>query len=279
MNIIAIKEKGINDLIEVRQISNLNLGFKTLNPLQSKLAIEDLYKKDCNLIIGWQTSTGKTVVAELVCESIMQQKKKFIYACPLKSLAEEKIRRFKKIFPDKNIEIFSGDHKDFERRKIKAQKADIAIVTTELLDSISRNKNLLKYLIGKTQAVVVDEAHILATERGAAVEGSLIRIARYNVEIRLILLSATVPNIEEIGEWVHSLNWKDTYIMQSDWRPVKIEWHIKKIKPANPYGFWRERTVRKIREKIFSILEEDPNVSCLRRNWNFPQSVLARIKL
>ena len=267
MDVIAIKEKGAINPIEVDKVSNLNLGFKTLNPLQSKLAIEGLYKKDCNLIIGWQTSTGKTVVAELVCEAVMEQGKKFVYACPLKSLAEEKIRRFKQIFPDKNIEISSGDHKDFERRKIKAQKADIAIVTTELLDSISRNKNLLRYLIGETQAIVVDEAHILATERGAAVEGSLIRISRYNAEIRLILLSATVPNIKEIGEWVHSLNWKKTYIMQSDWRPVKIEWHIKKIKPANPYGFWRERTVRKIREKIFSILEEDPNAQILLFVW------------
>ena len=239
------EETGLK--LKTADYTGLNPGFEYFNPPQSKFVKENLHKKDCNLIIAWSTSAGKTVAAELKIENQLARGNKIVYACPLKALAEEKIKRFKKLFPYRNIEIFTGDYNDFDKRKYKAKNADIAIVTTELLDSITRNKTLTYYLLNSTGTVIIDEFHIIATERGPAVESATIRLPEH---ISVMLLSATVPNTEEVAEWIYSLNKKETYIFESSYRPVKIDWELIHIN-YKLYGYWIKHALAKLIELIF----------------------------
>ncbi len=243
------EETGLK--LKTANYTGLNPGFEYFNPPQSKFVKENLHKKDCNLIIAWSTSAGKTVAAELKIENQLARGNKIVYACPLKALAEEKIKRFKKLFPYRNIEIFTGDYNDFDKRKYKAKNADIAIVTTELLDSITRNKTLTYYLLNSTGTVIIDEFHIIATERGPAVESAIIRLPEH---ISVMLLSATVPNTEEVAEWIYSLNKKETYIFESSYRPVKIDWELIHIN-YKLYGYWIKHALAKLIELIFDILK------------------------
>ena len=260
--IVEIKEEE-NLKIPVKNYTELNLGFEYFNPPQSKFISEKLHQKDCNVIVAWSTSAGKTVTAELTIENQLKQNKKVIYACPLKALAEEKIKRFKKLFTDKNIEIFTGDYNDFDRRKTKAQNADLAIVTTELLDSITRNQTLTKFLLYAAGTVIIDEFHIIATDRGPAVESALIRLPKH---ISILLLSATVPNTKEVAEWIYNLNKKETYIFESSFRPVKIDWKIIHI-DYKRYTFWLKHSLQHLNQLIHELLHSKDKGQILIFVW------------
>ena len=263
--IIKIKEENKLKL-SVKTWTSLNLGFKYFNPPQSKFVSEKLHQKDCNVIVAWSTSAGKTVTAELTIEHQFKKKKKVIYACPLKALAEEKIKRFKKLFPDKNIEIFTGDYNNFDRRKTKAQNADLAIVTTELLDSITRNQTLTKFLLYAAGTVIIDEFHIIATDRGPAVESALIRLPKH---ISILLLSATLPNTKDVAEWIYNLNKKETYIFESSFRPVKIDWNIIHI-DYKKYASWLKHGLQHLNQLIHELLQSEEQGQILIFVWTKP---------
>jgi len=97
-------------------------------------------------------------------------------------------------------------------------------MTTESLDSKTRsNPQWLK----KVGCVVVDEAHLIASEnRGDSLEIGLMRFTAINREARIILLSATIPNAEELGAWLTKLNGKRTIIQSTKWRPVEQEHYL-----------------------------------------------------
>jgi len=267
--VIKLLEDGSTPALPVKNFTSLNLGFNTFNPLQSRLVLEKLHIRDVNLLACWPTSAGKTVIAELITEQTLNRKLKVIYTCPLKSLAEEKVTRFKQIFPDYRIEIFTGDYQEVEKRRIIAENADVLVVTTELLDSISRNRKFSRKLFNHTGTIIIDEAHILGTERGPTVEASLIRITTINPDIKLILLSATLSNAEEVAEWLYQLNNKPTCIFESSWRPVKINWHTIPVNMEEAFSY-PEKINLLIREAIATvtgILEEEPNSSILFFVW------------
>ena len=74
--------------------------------------------------------------------------------------------------------------------------------------------------------LVIDEFHLLGyKDRGDKLESALIRFVGQNSNIRIIALSATMTNIEELATWISRLNNKDTYVINSIYRPVKLEKH------------------------------------------------------
>ena len=48
----------------------------------------------------------------------------------------------------------------------------------------------------------IDEVHLLAEERGAVLEVIVSRMKNMREDIRFIAVSATVPNIDDVGEWI-----------------------------------------------------------------------------
>ena len=187
----------------------------------------DYLNKDCNVVVATKTSTGKTVCAEIIMDTILDKKGRVIYLSPLKALTLEKYNEWMERFVDKNIEILTGDF-DLTKEKIEQlNNADIICITSEMLDSKTRKaylqKNRLQWL-HNVSLLIVDEAHIIGTEeRGHPAEVSLMRFCKLFPEARVLLLSATLHNVTHFVEWVTKLNNKKTYYIYSTWRPVKVD--------------------------------------------------------
>lgn len=199
--------------------------FESFNPPQAE-AIK-YTEDDINLICALNTSVGKTSIALAFFGYDLANKSNnnVIYTSPLKAISQEQCDLFNEVdeFKDKKILVSTSDNycelNDF-------LESDIIIATCESLDSKCRNyKSHLEWL-EKCTTICIDEAHLIGDEtRGPATEIGLSTFSNLNKKARILFLSATMSNLDEISEWLTVLNGKETKIVQSDWRPVKINTH------------------------------------------------------
>jgi len=158
---------------------------------------------------------------------------KVIYTAPLKALAAEKFHEWaENRFKDKVVIQLTGDTLTSQavrkRYMEQCKTADIVLMTSELLDSLTRNHANENYSwLYDVRLVVVDESHIITSEgRGHAVETSIMRFSQINPKAKIWVLSATMPNVGEFSKWLTNLNGKPTDIINSDWRPTTLNWHF-----------------------------------------------------
>jgi len=210
------------NLIPTSKITEFTYPFEFLNPPQSQFFVNRFL--DVNFIIQAATSAGKTVVAELARNG------KFLYLSPLKAISQEKRDDWsdpKHAWSKLNVSISTGDYMLTPDRVEEMRRADIIVMTSEMLDSRSRNMQSERndWLLD-IDTLVIDEVHLLAYKgRGDKLESAIIRFTDQNPKCRLICLSATMPNIDEIANWLTKLNGKRTVIIKSDYRPVILHRH------------------------------------------------------
>lgn len=197
--------------------------FNEFNIVQD--AVIPFLDKDVNLVIASNTSTGKTLLAECIYGYHLKTSdtSKVIYVSPYKAISHERYRAWienDQFFP-RGILLCTGDDVP---EKEEFARCRIYIMTSESLDSKTRTPSYSGW-IDHAACVVFDEAHLLAQDgRGGSVEAALMRVSRLNPHTRLILLSATMSNAMDLAKWIKSLNGKDTKCVQSNWRPVKIQY-------------------------------------------------------
>jgi|694.fasta_scaffold01707_22 helicase len=219
-----------NDLVNTNKYSLASWEFENFNPVQSR--IFEIYDKDINVLIAAKTSAGKTVVAEMfLAHEIRKRGGKGMFLAPLRALAQEKIDQWTDPnyhFHDINISICTGDYRITPARQKELNESNLIIMTSEMLNHRARNINSEKsdYLkdIG---TLVIDECHLLTVPgRGEHLEVGLMKFTEINPNCRIILLSATMPNVNQIAEWLsYSLNKKETYVLNSEYRPVPLGLH------------------------------------------------------
>jgi replicative superfamily II helicase len=227
----------------VERIATINYpdfkySFPYFNPVQSLV----LPKRDNpnNMIIGANTSAGKTIAAELIIDSTLKKNERVIYLSPLKALTEEKYKDWQKRYPGEYITIMTSDYELDSTVKKALWASRIIVMTSEMMDSRTRKfESERNFWMKEVGLVVVDESHILTTDRGDAVETGIMRYTRHCPQARIVFLSATMPNVHELGDWLTSLNGKKTDIIESDYRPVKLQLHPREysdIKNANGHS-------------------------------------------
>jgi helicase len=150
---------------------------------------------DQNLLVIAPTSSGKTFIGEMAAITQAIHKKKTIYLVPLKTLAEEKYRNFKRLYSDCgiNITISSRDRKE-EDQKISRGQFQVAIMVYEKF-----NYFLLKYpsFLSEVSLVVIDELQLINNpERGPLLEEMLVNLQNQEQKIKIISLSAFLENQE-----------------------------------------------------------------------------------
>ena len=161
-----------------------------------------------NVFVAAHTSAGKTVVAEYAIALAKKHHKKAIYTSPIKALSNQKFRDFKEAFTD--VGIITGD--------VQLEKtAQCLIMTTEILRSyLYRTDDV----IADVEWVVFDEVHYINDEeRGVVWEEVLIMLPP---EVRLVMLSATVPNSAEFAEWVGQTKRASIHVIKTVHRPVPL---------------------------------------------------------
>ncbi len=186
-------------------------GILKLFPPQIEAVKRGLFDRK-NMVIAIPTASGKTLIAELAMVKEVIEGGKCLYTVPLRALANEKFEEFRK-WESIGIEvgITTGD---YESKDEWLSNKDIIVATAEKADSLLRNR---AGWMREITCLVVDEIHLLdSADRGAVLEILIAKMRKINPELRIIALSATIPNADEIAEWLNA------ELVRSDWRPVPL---------------------------------------------------------
>lgn len=238
-----------NDLVETSKYPDYaKFPFEKFNPVQSR--VFELYDKDANIVIAAATSAGKTVCAELLlANEIRVRGGKGMYLAPMKALAKEKIDDWsddKHHFSNLNLSICTGDYQLTPERRKELEASNLVMMTSEMLNSRIRNfKAEQNEWLKSIGTLVVDESHLLAVAgRGDHLEVGLMKFCKLNPNCRIVFLSATMPNVKEISEWVsYVLNKKETYLIESTYRPCPLGIHYETYQEAGTYESNEEEKV------------------------------------
>lgn len=242
---MTINVSDQNQLVPTSNYPYAKFNFEHFNPVQSR--VFEAYDKDCNYFVAAQTSVGKTICSELfLAQEVRKNNKKGLYLSPFRALSQERIDDWKSNhFKDLNIAICTGDYKLNASRKKELEEANLIIMTTEILNSKARNYNPDNDTFLKDIGTVcVDEFHLIADEsRGIHAESAIMQFTKINPDARLILLSDTAPNARELGTWIERLNKKQTYVLESTYRPCPLVVHYLKYEDYGSYDANEESKV------------------------------------
>ncbi|MFW6378868.1 MAG: DEAD/DEAH box helicase [Nanoarchaeota archaeon] len=187
-------------------------GITELRPSQEK-AIEAGLFEDDNVLVCTPTASGKTLVGEMAMYyAVLSKGRKGVYVVPLRALASEKYREFKKRYPRLKIALASGD---IDSKDEYLSDFDVVITTSEKLDSLIRHHVSWLSRIG---VLVIDEIHLLNdVSRGPTLEVLITILKRQLPELQIIGLSATIGNAKELASWL------DADLVEDRWRPVRLD--------------------------------------------------------
>jgi replicative superfamily II helicase len=238
------------ELVSTADFPHGKYPFEKFNQVQSR--VFEICDKNCNCVIAAPTSVGKTVCAELfMSHEVRVRGGKAIYLAPLRALAKEKIDDWTSsgsIFGDLKIAICTGDYRLTESRMRELNEADIIVMTSEMLNSRCRNMDSEKNdFLKDCGTIVVDESHLLTVPgRGDHLEVGLMKFSEFARDPRIVFLSATMPNVDQIADWVGcSLVKKDTYLVKSEYRPCPLDIHYETYEVSESYELTEEYKVSK----------------------------------
>jgi len=171
-----------------------------------------------NTLVAIPTASGKSLLAYMgmvMRLSEGHERSKAIYIVPLKALAMEKYEDLLEIGKAMGYTVGLGiGDATSEAKNIK--ECNILVCTSEKLDSLLRHN---AEMMADVCCVVADEFHLMNdSTRGPTLEINLTRLRHIKPEAQLIALSATVGNSADLAKWL------DATLVQSEWRPVALEY-------------------------------------------------------
>ncbi|CCE64212.1 hypothetical protein TPHA_0G03720 [Tetrapisispora phaffii CBS 4417] len=181
--------------------------FSLFNKMQSA-CFNQLYNETENCVISAPTGSGKTVLFELAILNLVKNNNfelgniKVLYIAPTKSLCYEKLKSWNSKFVDLRIGMLTGDTSQLEVENVR--KSNVIITTPEKWDQLTRKWEDYSRLFDLIKLILVDEIHILKDNRGAILEVVLTRMNYRYPDIRIVAVSATIPNINDIAVWLKS---------------------------------------------------------------------------
>lgn len=175
-------------------------------------------------VLSLPTGAGKTTLAELGMERVLEIGERVAYLTPLKALAEEKITGWRDRWRTHKVGIFTGDY-DSSATPVPYRDAEVLVCTYERMDGILRHWQRHLDWLARLGLVVVDEFHLLMDPgRGPRLEGMISRLRRVNPFCRLMGLSATVSNHAELAAWLNGVSY------HSSWRPAPLYHEVRRFK-------------------------------------------------
>ena len=244
--------------------------FKEFTPLE----MSDFQKWACmavadgnHVLITAPTGSGKTLPAEFMISLQLRkpvlERKRIIYASPIKALSNQKLHDIRARFPDASVGLLTGDCKE-------NPEADILVMTTEILRNTLFNQRLQKEngqdlkvplsfemnIETELGGVIFDEVHYIADpERGSVWEQSLMMIPPH---VPLVLLSATIHKPELFAKWVErrhgDLSTKTVYLTPAAKRVVPLTHYTWTLLPKKCIDSIRDKEIK----TIANTLVEEP---------------------
>ncbi|CAK9255752.1 unnamed protein product [Sphagnum jensenii] len=208
-------------------------GYKTLNRIQSRI-FSTAWGSNENILVCAPTGAGKTNIAMItVLHEIGQHLKygvlqkdefKIVYIAPMKALAAEMTSAFSRRLAPLGVVVkeLTGD---MQLTKRELEETQMIVTTPEKWDVITRKSNDMA-LATLVKLLIIDEVHLLNDDRGPVIETLVARTLR-QVEssqsmIRIVGLSATLPNYLEVAQFLRVNPDKGLFYFDASYRPVPL---------------------------------------------------------
>lgn len=242
VHIPALKPKAFADGEVLRPIEELPKwaqpafsGMKSLNRVQSQVYNTAMLSPE-NMLLCAPTGAGKTNVAMLTIlhevglhrrsdGSIDTSAFKIVYVAPMKALVAEMVGNLgNRLEPyGINVRELTGD---VSLSRSQIDDTQVIVTTPEKWDIITRKSGDRTY----TQLVrllIIDEIHLLHDGRGPVLESIVARTVR-QVEttqemVRLVGLSATLPNFEDVAAFLRINPSKGLFVFDNSFRPCPLQ--------------------------------------------------------
>ena len=186
--------------------------------------------KGHNVITCAPTGAGKTVVGEIALHHAFANNKDSIYTTPLKALSNQKFMELRKIFGVENVGLSTGDMSINRGAKVMVMTTEVyrnmawrssssvPMEEKENDDEFENDDNELSNL----SVVVLDEFHYMGQPgRGGVWEECVITSPNHT---QIVGLSATLPNANDISNWMTSVTKPTTLVEAMGGRPVPLRY-------------------------------------------------------
>lgn len=193
-----------------RVISTLLAGSRP-RVVQSLAIQQGLLDDRRNLIVSAPTNAGKSLVGLLPLLQAVRRGKRGIFLVPLRALAREKFEELKALAPkladalgvELTVRISTGDYRiDNELYTDPPPGGELIVATPERMEALLRNPEYAPWF-ETMGATCVDEAHLIGSDhRGPTLEFLITSLLCLPAPPRLILLSATLGDLEEAQDWL-----------------------------------------------------------------------------
>ncbi len=206
------------------------LKYSEFNPFQADVA-PAILSADGHVIVVAPTGAGKTVIGELaLIRAVKQDRRKGVWLVPARALAGE-LGGLRERWARHGIkvEVLTGES-NLSSDRLK--RADIWIATTEKFESLCRRTSL-QDAVADVSCIVVDEIHLIGDPgRGATLEALLARLRFLSDTTRVVGLSATVTNADDLATWLGA------QLLRSTWRPTVLITQLIEFSPKEES--WKE---------------------------------------
>ncbi|GAA5998703.1 ATP-dependent RNA helicase BRR2 [Rhodotorula paludigena] len=211
-------------------------GNPNLNRVQSRL-YPVAFGTDEPLLLCAPTGAGKTNVAMLTILNELAKHRneatgefdfsafKIVYIAPMKALVQEMVGNFSKRLEPYNVVVneLTGDR---QLTKQQIAETQIIVTTPEKWDVITRKSTDTSYT-NLVSLIIIDEIHLLHDERGPVLESIVARTIRRMEQthnyVRLVGLSATLPNFKDVARFLHVDPEKGLFYFDSSYRPCPLK--------------------------------------------------------
>ena len=166
-----------------------------------------------SVLVAAPTSSGKTLVAEYGIAQALQDGKTVVYTTPIKALSNQKFKDLSRWLGKERVGLLTGDN------AIRPE-APVVVMTTEVLRNMIYADSPSLVNLG---LVVLDEVHFLQDPyRGPVWEEVIMQLPP---AAKLVCLSATVSNADEVAGWIQEVHGGCEAIIETT-RPVELHDHF-----------------------------------------------------
>lgn len=219
-----------NDILEKLRLKHKNSGDENyLTELQQKVfSNDDFWENSKNIIIRGQTSSGKTMIAEIASAwfgakeylDMPNEQNNIIYLVPLRAMVAEKRTEFKDIFEESlgwRVYASSSDYQDHDEDIVEG-RFKIAIMVYEKFFALLAQNNSF---VSSCSLIIVDELQMLGVEdRGAKLEIALTKIGIVNPTCKIIGLTTLQCDTLFVRAWLNAAE------IECDQRPKALHEYI-----------------------------------------------------
>ncbi|WP_237508457.1 MULTISPECIES: DEAD/DEAH box helicase [Streptomyces] len=211
------------------------LPHPSFNPVQAA-AVPAVLEGTGHLVVVAPTGAGKTPIGMVAALEAHARGRKAAWLVPQRSLTDELDRELR-LWRDRGLRVVRLTGEAAVDTEL-IRSADVWVATTEKFEAICRAGSL-RDALAEVGCLVVDEIHLLGDPtRGAVLEALLARVRDDSAATRIVGLSATVANADEVADWLGAR------LVRTVWRPTRLTWQLPLLPPVDEADRTRRAAVR-----------------------------------